>query len=113
MRGEATGESRWGGSRTSLHKFLVASSCPTFFMGLLGCRIFYNAPNLEGLFIFIFVTVQVCRDRELSIMIENPCRAPTSCRDNPGRARSAFSSACPGLGVRALRELSPRAQALL
>ena len=41
---------------------------------------------------------KLCRDNEpfyKSVATENPCRAPTSCRDNPGRACSALLSAHP------------------
>ena len=73
-------------------------------------------PQIPGIFVFcfffFFVTVQVYRDRELSIATKNPCCAPTSCRDNPCSVRSTLSSACLGLVVCAPRALSPRSQAL-
>ena len=44
-------------------------------------------PQILGVFFFF----------SISIAIENPCRAPTSCRDNPVRARNALSNVCPGI----------------
>ena len=46
-----------------------------------------DAPN-PGVFFFFWSQYK-------SVATENPCRAPTSCRDNPGRARSALLSAHP------------------
>ena len=40
-----------------------------------------------------FPLYEVCFDRELSVVTENPYHALTSCRDNPGLAHSTLSCA--------------------
>ena len=52
-----------------------------------------RGPFLYSFYLFLFFLrlYKVYRDRELSVATKNPCRVPTSYRDNPGRPRSSLS----------------------